>query len=63
MDEFYITIGQLRAFAEVQKAGIDASCNYGSTSKLEARQLKDTIDFLIKTVSQYAISCNQELNK
>ena len=63
MDEFYVTIAQLRAFAEIQKAGIDASCHYGSTSKTEARQLKDAIDFLVKTVSQYAISCDQEVSK
>ena len=58
MKEPYITINQLKAFAEIQKAGIDASCEYGTISKRHAIDLKHTIDFLIKIVTDYAISYN-----
>lgn len=58
MTEPVIEIRKLKAFAEIQKAGIDASVEYGTFTKDQAFQHKRTIDFLVKTVSDYAEFCN-----
>lgn len=59
MTEPVIEIKKLKAFAEIQKAGIDASVEYYTITKDEAYKLKRTIDFLVKTVSDYAMFCNE----
>lgn len=58
MTEPVIEIRKLKAFAELQKAGIDCSVKYGTFTKDQAFQHKRTIDFLVKTVSDYAEFCN-----
>lgn len=56
--ELCIEISKLKAFAEVQKAGIDCSCKFGSTTKERAYDLKHAIDTLVTTVENYALACN-----
>lgn len=59
MTEPVIEIRKLKAFAEIQKAGIDVSVKYGTFTKDQAFQHKRTIDFLVKTVEDYALFCNE----
>lgn len=58
MTEPVIEIRKLKAFAEIQKAGLDASVEYGTFTKDQAFQHKRTINFLVKTVEDYALYCN-----